>query len=127
MADDTRAGTAVVSFEDSVKARLKGIVAELIPESRWDELVKKAVVEFEQYDLPKLVKAELIERYKAAIQAEFAKPEWGVRWGAAGPEASEAVRNMLIEAAPAVLASMIGSAMQSVTEQLKYTLQNQRY
>lgn len=44
----------VVTFEDSVKAKLKGIVAELIPEEKWDELVRAAVSDFEHNDLRQL-------------------------------------------------------------------------
>lgn len=33
----------VMTFEDSVKKRLKSIVADLIPEERWDGLVRATV------------------------------------------------------------------------------------
>lgn len=117
----------VMSFEDSVKQRLKAIVADLIPEERWDEIVRATVQDFERNDLPKLIKAELAEQYKKAITAEFAKSEWQSTWSSQGGfAASEAVKQMLIEAAPVILASMIGGAMENVKQQLHYTLQNQR-
>jgi hypothetical protein len=117
---------AVVTFEDSVKERLKSIVADLIPEERWDGIVRATVQDFEKNDLPKLLKNELTEQYKKAIAAEFAKPEWQATWSSAGPEASAALKKLLVEAAPMELASMIGGAMQSVTQQLQYALQNGR-
>ena len=117
---------AVVSFEDSVKLRLKSIVADLIPEEKWDGIVQATVREFEKTDLPKLVREELTAQYKTAIAAEFAKPEWQARWNNAGPEASPALQQMLIDAAPVILASMIGGSMQSVMQQLQYNLQNNR-
>lgn len=117
---------AVVSFEDSVKQRLKGIVAEMIPEERWDGIVRATVEDFERNDLPKLVKAELMEQYKKAIASEFAKQEWQATWNNGNQGASEALQKLLVEAAPMVLASMIGGAMQSVTQQLQYALQQQR-
>lgn len=117
---------AVVSFEDSVKQRLKTIVADLIPEERWDGIVRATVREFEKTDLPSLVREELTAQYKVAIAAEFAKPEWQARWGNVGQEASPALQQMLIDAAPSVLASMIGGSMQQLIQQLQYNVQNAR-
>lgn len=116
----------VITFEDSVKLRIKSIVAELIPEERWEGIVRDTVQQFERVDLPGIIKAELSAHYQAAIKAEFAKPEWQAKFGLAGTEASEAVRKILIDAAPAVLASMIGAAMQNVQQQMAYALQNAR-
>lgn len=117
---------AVVTFEDSVKQRLKTIIADLIPEEKWDGIVQAAVREFEKTDLPKLVRDELTTQYKAAIAKEFAKPEWQAKWSYAGHEASPALQQMLIDAAPLVLASLIGSSMQGLIHQLQHNLQNTR-
>ena len=51
--------TNVVSFEDAVKNRVKSIVAELIPEDRYEAVVQQAIAEFESEDLPELVATEL--------------------------------------------------------------------
>lgn len=118
--------TQLISFEDSVKERLKNIVADLIPEDRWDEIVHSTVRRFETVDLPKLITAELEAQYKQVIAKEFAKPEWRAKWNGAHQSASDAVKQLLIEAAPAVLAAMIGGSMQSVVQQLQYTLQQNR-
>lgn len=117
---------AVVTFEDSVKERLKSIVADLIPEERWDGIVRATVQDFEKNDLPKLLKNELTEQYKKAIAAEFAKPEWQATWNNGGQGASEALQRLLVEAAPLVLASMIGGAVQQVAYNLQSALQNGR-
>lgn len=116
--------TAIVSFEDGVKARIKDIVAELIPEERWMALVTSAVQQFERDDLPKLVKTEMHARYKKAIEAEFSKPIWADKWGEAGIEASEAVKQIAIDSAPLILADLIGSSLQNAMSQLKYAVQN---
>jgi hypothetical protein len=118
--------TQLVNFEDGVKARIKDIVAELIPEERWTALVAKAVEQFEREDLPKLVKAELHTRYKAVIDAEFNKPEWQATWNDAELGASAAVRQIVIEAAPLVLAGLIGGSMQTAMQQLRYAVQSNR-
>lgn len=115
--------SAIVTFEDSVKERLKSIVADLIPEERWDGLVRTTVQDFEKSDLPKLIKTELTEKYKKAIAAEFAKPEWQATWNNGAPAASAALNKLLVEAAPMVLASMIGGSMQVVLQQLQYSIQ----
>ena len=118
--------SAIVSFEDSVKQRLKSIVADLIPEEKWDGLVQATVREFEKTDLPKLVREELVVQYKLAIAAEFAKPEWQGRWNNARMEVAPNVQKMLIEAAPMILASMVSGSMQSVIQQLQNTMQSNR-
>ncbi len=116
----------VVTFEDSVKERLKSIVADLIPEERWNEIVRFTVQDFERNDLPRLIKAELAEQYKKVIAAEFAKPEWQATWNNGVLGTSKALEKLLVEAAPMVLAAMIGGAMQSVTQQLQNSLQQYR-
>lgn len=120
-------GSAMVSFEDGVKARLKDIVAELIPEDRWVALVQQAVREFERDTLPSLVKTELAARYKQAIAEEFAKPEWATKWGASGAEASDKVKALLIEAAPMVLASMFAASAQQVVFDMQTAIQQRRF
>ena len=117
---------ALVSFEDSVKQRIKSIVAELIPEERFNAIVSATVQDFEKNDLPKLVKAELAEQYKQAFAKEFAKPAWQRTWNNSGQSLTPAVQELLIEAAPKVLASMIGGAMQQVTYNLQSALNSQR-
>ena len=116
----------LVTFEDKVKERLKGIVAELIPEDRWDNLVRCAVLDFEKDELPKLIKEELAKQYRAVILAEFQKPEWKTTWNNGIPAASDAVKALIIEAAPLVLASMIGASMQNAMQSLQYSIQSNR-
>lgn len=118
---------AVVSFEDSVKERLKSIVADLIPEERWDGLVRLTVAEFERTDLPKLVRAELAEQYRKAIALEFAKPEWQAKWSQEGSQCvSAAVSKMIVDSAPLVLASMIGGSVQNVVSHLQSAMASGR-
>jgi hypothetical protein len=104
----------LVRFEDRVKERLRDIVADLIPEDRFDQITSDAVRKFEREDIPKLVNAELTEKYRALIRAEFEKPEWQSRWNGVEQQASEMVQKLLVEAAPLVLASMLGGTMQNV-------------
>ena len=110
----------VIKFEDRVKERMKEIVADLIPDDKWESIVSSTVLEFEKVDLPKLVKDELTEKYKLLIQSEFQKPEWQQKWNGNFPAASEMVQKLLIEAAPQILANMIGG----VSQQVMYDLQD---
>lgn len=117
---------ALTSFEDGVKMRIKSIVADLIPEDRWNDIVLSTVRSFEKDDLPKMVKKLLEEEYKKVIATEFAKPEWRETWTNGSTGASEAVKTIIIDSAPLILASLIGGSMQSLVQQLQYTIQQNR-
>lgn len=118
--------SAVTSFEENVKERLKGIVADLIPEDRYNALVAAAVADFEKNDLPRLVKESLSAKYREVIAAEFAKPEWQMKWAGAEHAASDAVRQLLVDNAALILANMIGGAMQQTVQTMHYTVQQHR-
>ena len=118
---------APLTFEDSVKIRLKGIVAELIPEDRFDAIVQHSVKEFETKTLPDLVKQELSEQYKAAIRSEFAKPEWQSQWNGVVYGASPALSKLLVDAAPVMLANMFSIASQQMLYDFQTKMQNLRY
>lgn len=120
-------GNTPTTFEDSVKERLKSIVADLIPEDRWDDIVRKTVVSFEKDDLPRLVKSELTERYKKAISEEFSKPEWQGQWNTIGMQASPMLQKLIVDAAPLVLAGLIGGSMEQMIQNLKYAIQNRTF
>lgn len=113
----------ISTFEASVRDRLKSIVAELIPEDRWDAIVLATVQDFERVDLPKLVKAELEAKYKAVIRDEFSKPEWATFWQDGQEVASQKVKELMIESAPLIISGLFGSAMQQVVSQLRYAMQ----
>ncbi len=118
--------SSVVTFEDSVKARIKSIVADLIPEDRWEAIVRSTVSSFEKDDLPKLIKSMMAEEYKKLVAAEFAKPEWQQNWGDPAGPVSDAVKKMLVDSAPLILASMLSNTAQSIVDSLRYSMQNVR-
>lgn len=113
----------IVKFEDSVKERMKGIIADLIPEERWDSIVSATIADFEQNDLPNLVKAELKDKYKEIISIELNKPEWMTQWGMVGEEVSEMVSSVLVDSAPQILASMFGGVAQSIVQDIRNRVQ----
>jgi hypothetical protein len=117
----------VLTFEESVKARLKDIVADLIPEERWEALVKVTIADFEKNDLPKLVKEELTKRYREAIMNELNKPEWQDKFDQGIPIGSSKIKEMLVEAAPLILAGLVNGAMSASLYNFKQQLLNRNF
>ena len=110
------------TFEQNVKERIKTIIGELIPEEMWDKVVRETISSFLRDDLPKLVKTELTEKYRKAIQDELSKPEWQDEWDTVGGGvASEMVAGIIEKSAGDILASMIGG----ITQQMLHTLRQQ--
>lgn len=118
--------TEVTTFEDGVKARIKSIIAELMPEERWSALVTAEMQHFERTDLPKIIQAELTERYRKLIVAELHKPEWAEKWDGE-LLASDAVRKLIIDATPAILTGLIGGNVQQIVQMLRSQLQHRTY
>jgi len=114
------------TIQDSIKERIKLIVGELIPEETYNSIVTATVNEFMTVDLPKLVKNELVAEYKRLIAAEFQKPEWQECWNNNSQVASESVKKIIIEAAPQILAGMMGFAAQQVVMQFQNQAQQYR-
>lgn len=104
--------TAVVSFEERAKEKMKEIVVDLIPDDRYEQIIRASVAEFERNDLPRLINAELTERYKKLIFDELNKPEYQEIWTPAGKQVSEKLKEIIIESAPLILASLINSQAQ---------------
>lgn len=117
---------SLVTFEDSVKARVKSIVADLIPEDRWDAIVQSTIASFEKDDLPKLIKSALTVEYQKAIAAELNKPEWQQKWGDPSGIVSDNVKKLLIDAAPQIFAAILSNTVQVVVDNLRYSIQTGR-
>lgn len=121
-------GGDLITFESQVKERIKGIVSDLIPEERWESIVAATISDFERNDLPKLVKSELEKMYSEIIRTELSKPEWRENWDINGKSiASEMVQKLAVEAAPLILANMIGSAVQQTIYSLNNNVQMGNY
>lgn len=113
----------IISFEDAVKLRLKSIVAELIPEERWDVIVQQTVSDFQRNDLPKLVKEELTIRYKKALNDELSKPEWQPQWENNMKKAAPELKKLLVETAPLAFASMMEIVANNVLQEFRNSIQ----
>lgn len=115
-------GTAVTTFEERVRQKLHEVVADLIPPERYDQIVRDAIRQYEQVDLPKEVKRQLDERFRKEIAAELDKPEWRGVYDNGRMGASEAVHKLLVDAAPLMLAAMMGSVSQDLLMQFRNNL-----
>lgn len=117
-------GQAITTFEERVKQKLHDVVADLIPPERYDEIVRAAIRQYEVDDLPREVKRQLSEKYVAIIREELSKPEWMPVWQNGVTAAGQTIKAMLIEAAPLMLASMMGGISQDVLSQFRNNLTN---
>lgn len=115
-------GTAVTTFEERVRQKLHEVVADLIPPERYDQIVRDAIRQYEQVDLPKEVKRQLDERFRKEIAAELDKPEWRSVYDNGRMGASAAVHKLLVDAAPLMLAAMMGSVSQDLLMQFRNNL-----
>lgn len=113
------------TFEARIKEKLKESIADLIPAEKLDAIVRATVAEYTSKDLPALIKNELATQYKTAIAAEFSKPEWRETWSN-GQSISPALKQILIDAAPLLLASMMAGVSQSVIQSFQSQMQNYR-
>jgi hypothetical protein len=83
------------TFEQRVRERINDSIADLIPSSELEELIKSQVSKFRQADLPEMIRAEIRTQFATAIKAEFTKAEYAPTWAQHGGMAgSEAVRKI---------------------------------
>lgn len=113
----------IVPFEAKLKEKVKDLIGELIPDEAWEAIVEQEVREFKRNTLPDMVRNILREHYAQFIRAELRKPEWAGRYSGSGHElASGAIEEMIKAAAPAVLASLVGGAIQTAVDNLQNSL-----
>lgn len=113
----------IVSFEEGVKRRMKDIIADMIPEDRWKKLVDDQIRMFEKEDLPRLIRNELTEAFKKKVAEELSKPEYNTSmWNNGMPVVSDAIKKMIIDAAPDILANMIGMQAQILLQNFRQSM-----
>jgi hypothetical protein len=114
---------ALVSFEDAVKIKLKAMVADLIPEERWDGIVNQTITEFVAKDLPLLIKKELEAEFGKKIKEALAAPEFtGYHFDNGQRVATELVTDLIKEQAPTILASFVGGLIQMQVQDIQNRL-----
>ncbi len=110
---------ALASFEDNVKAKLKNMVAELIPDERFNLLVHESIRDFEENHIRDLVKKELTKHFEAMVREEMGRPEWQAQWGNSGQVlASDVIRKLITENSGTILANMMSRVVEDMVFQL---------
>jgi len=120
---------------DAVRDRIKAEFVSLIPEDAWKGLVDAEVKKFfeapreDHYsrgypsDFQRTVWGCLEVEVKKRVKEYLDSPEWLEEWSNNGkPLASEAIKKVLIDNAPAVLANILGSAMQQTLSQMRMSI-----
>lgn len=108
------------TFEQRVKERITGAIADMIPEEDLTAMVKAQVERFRRVELPELIKNQISAQFTAAIKAEFAKPGYMPVWQQHGSMgASTAVKKIIEENASAVLSSLVGGMVQATIQQMQ--------
>lgn len=123
---DEKGMTIMSDFAAKVKEKVKRDFAGMIPEDAWDRLVEDAVQSFIKDDLEKLVKEELRTECAARLKKFFETPEWTDQWdsvrGGNARLASERVRELMKEHTTDIVNAVMGSAYQSVINDLRNQL-----
>lgn len=97
------------TFQERIKEKLYNDIAGLIPEGELESLVSTAIVQFKVKELPNIINAELTVFFKKQIQELMNTPEWKSRWDndACSPAMSPMLEDMMVKAAPRMLANLM--------------------
>lgn len=126
---------------EGVKDRIKATFVSLIPDDKWEEMVKNEIASFfevkkENYsynnhnketDFQKLVKntvaQECQDRLNALIKSEYFDETWSIN---GAPVAKEQLQKMLVENSAEIFKNMMLNSFSSMLQQFSYQLQNQQ-
>lgn len=111
------------TFAERVRERISEQIAELIPQDDLTRLVEMQIAQFKNKDLPELINGAIREEFSKAIKAELQKSEYQAVWnGMGGYGAGEAIKKLVTENGGAILASMIGSMVQQVVNNMQHNM-----
>lgn len=113
----------IVTFEQRVRERISGTIADMVPPEELEQLVKSQVERFQRSELPDLILKTIRERYMAALRDELDKPEYKPQWTDGGGQvAGMAIQKIITENAGQMLASLVGSMVQQTMYQMQSNL-----
>lgn len=116
--------------------RVRGTIADLIPEDAWTAMVQKEVDLFlkettrEAYGyqnrnqdrvpsgLATVVLKVLEEETRKRVLALLDLPEWGANWNVEG-QVSHAVKELVVAHAPEIVQSLLGNAVQQFVQNMR--------
>ena len=109
-----------------VREKIQQSIIELVPEEHWDRIIEREIKDFENNRLKNLIREHLELAYKNVISTELHKPEWIEVFNTNGElMASEALKEILIQSAPQFFSVIIGSLVQGMTQNLRFTIENE--
>ena len=125
-------------FEETIKARIKQEFLNLLPDEMFTNMVRDALKGFQQAttyrkytngplqtrpaEFNTIVLEEYREWVKGQMKLVLESEEWQGVWGDGHEMATEAITKLLTENAAAVVASVLGSAMQSTLVSMRNQL-----
>jgi len=109
----------------NVKDKIKAEFVNLIPEDKWEAMVKSAVDDWfkkreTNYNTREMVSSFdqfvqglLKEEVKERVKAYFSSPEWQGEWKDGGETASDKMKEIIVENSDKIMATILGNAFQS--------------
>lgn len=110
-------------LEDVVMSRVTPIIAELLPEADLRNLVSAAVTNFTRATLPKLLEAELRERFTNILKDELGKPAYRDVWENGAMRAGPAVQEIVAKLVPELVTSMYSGIAALAVQKMRDSLQ----
>jgi len=109
------------SIADTVKDRIKGMFADMIPDDVYETLVKTALQEFVSKELPGIVKEKAREHLIEIVKVELNKPEWYASvWNGSGQQlASDMIAKLLKEHSAEIVNGMMGHVVMMMVQSLR--------
>lgn len=132
---------------DAIRERIRGALADLIPDEQWDTLIRAEVKDFledrtvernsyrDTYHqtvpagFKRLVREELTTETKNRLKTFFDSPEWTAQWenrpghqGGSHYVASEEVKRLVLESSGQIISSVLSQAIQNVVTNMRGSL-----
>jgi hypothetical protein len=125
------------SLSQKVEAKIRDSFVELVPEEQWQAMVQSALERFTHRNhkvgyassdpspFDKMVHEAIKKQFVKKIEEELQKPDYFEGpWATFGPTPGDAVKNILRDLAPELVALLMGSVVQEATNKMRTALQN---
>jgi hypothetical protein len=121
-------------FINATREKIKTELLGVIPPEMWDEMIKKELQSFLQgtsavrdrfdrvevpaqaAELHKLIREEIKQQAAVLVKEYLQSPEWHGAWKDGKQQATEAIKQIAIEAGPTILTNMMVGMIQSTVQ-----------
>lgn len=110
------------TLKEKVAARIRDTFAELIPEEAFNTMVEIQINEFIKAEIPKIVSEELEKKFREQVNTMLGLPEFQFIWTGSDRRPGEALKEIIRELAPDLVAAAFGNVIAGVTEQVRQSL-----